>query len=269
MSRCGEAHEVVRQALVAAREELGPNLRSAYTLGSLAHGGFAPLVSDVDLALIVVDPDIATRVDRVKAVVSSRTTSALADRLSVFWADVDGVHNGIGDVGRLPELDRLDLLESGVVLHGDDIRFGATPPVHDDLIVQAAEFALRKFDAAFRRALRAPTELVADGVRAVTKAVLFPVRFGYTLETGAIGRNDDAASWYTGRGREVVAAAMRWRVAGIRDESEAIVLLKRHLVALYVEFVDAYCLRLAAAGHQQVAAELAQWGEQLGSPGSG
>ncbi len=38
------------------RKVLGPRLVAAYALGSLAHGGFSPLVSDVDLGLVLTDP---------------------------------------------------------------------------------------------------------------------------------------------------------------------------------------------------------------------
>ena len=47
----GEA--VLAQALAAYRAALGSRLVAAYALGSLAHGGFSPLVSDVDLGLIL------------------------------------------------------------------------------------------------------------------------------------------------------------------------------------------------------------------------
>lgn len=62
-------------------------LISCYVLGSLAHGGFAPLVSDVDIALIIQDPiiqkdtvDITQIIDNVKS-----TNLLLANRLSIFW----------------------------------------------------------------------------------------------------------------------------------------------------------------------------------------
>ena len=50
----GEA--VLAQALAAYQAALGSRLVAAYALGSLAHGGFSPLVSDVDLGLILRDP---------------------------------------------------------------------------------------------------------------------------------------------------------------------------------------------------------------------
>ena len=50
----GEA--VLAQALAAYQTALGSRLVAAYALGSLAHGGFSPLVSDVDIGLVLADP---------------------------------------------------------------------------------------------------------------------------------------------------------------------------------------------------------------------
>jgi hypothetical protein len=81
----GEA--VLVRAAAAYRAALGSRLIAGYALGSLAHGGFSPLVSDVDLGLILEDPV------RVKDRLTIRTVarsvkaggSALDQRLSVFW----------------------------------------------------------------------------------------------------------------------------------------------------------------------------------------
>ena len=47
---------VLARAVSAYRAALGSRLVAGYALGSLAHGGFSPLVSDVDLGLILQDP---------------------------------------------------------------------------------------------------------------------------------------------------------------------------------------------------------------------
>jgi hypothetical protein len=51
-----EAEAILRDAVSAYRAALGERSVAAYALGSLAHGGFAPLVSDIDLGLIIADP---------------------------------------------------------------------------------------------------------------------------------------------------------------------------------------------------------------------
>jgi hypothetical protein len=78
---------VLADAVRAGRESLGGRLLAAYALGSLAHGGFSPLVSDVDVALILADPvrlsDPAVLLNMAEDVRSAG--SRLHTRLSVFW----------------------------------------------------------------------------------------------------------------------------------------------------------------------------------------
>lgn len=240
------AEDVLHATAAAAVDVLGADLEAVFALGSLAHGGFAPLVSDVDVALVLSRLDAAPLVPAVAEQARRRVSGPLADRLSIFWTDWGGVRHGPAQVGRLPAVDRLDLLDDGRLLHGADRRAGAVPPTADDLISEGAEFALARFDDAHRHDLRDPGRLLARGVRPVTKAVLFPVRFLYTLHTHRIGRNEDAAAWYDGPARPLVAAAHRWRTAGIPDPGAALALLTRHLLPVHAEFLNAYAAALAA-----------------------
>src|SRR4249920_2689438 len=137
----GEA--VLARAVAAYRAALGSRLIAGYALGSLAHGGFSPLVSDVDLGLILEDPVRAT--DRLTIRTAARSVraggSALDQRLSVFWgtpATLRGQRRG----GRFPPLDRLDLLDYGRLLTGRDVRAAAARPDRAELLVAGAEFAL-------------------------------------------------------------------------------------------------------------------------------
>jgi hypothetical protein len=81
----GEA--VLVRAVAAYRAVLGSRLIAGYALGSLAHGGFSPLVSDVDLGLIPEDPVRVKDRLTIRTVAHSVKTggSALDQRLSVFW----------------------------------------------------------------------------------------------------------------------------------------------------------------------------------------
>ena len=115
----GEA--VLAQAVDAYRDALSSRLIAAYALGSLAHGGFSPLVSDVDLGLILQDPLRMKDRLTIRAVGEDVRAGgpALHQRLSVFWgtpATLQGRARG----GRFPPLDRLDLLEHGRLLAGRD-----------------------------------------------------------------------------------------------------------------------------------------------------
>ncbi|BBG03583.1 MULTISPECIES: hypothetical protein [Pseudonocardia] len=263
----GDGESVVDRAIGVAAEAFGPRLSAAYALGSIAHGGFAPLVSDVDVMLVLdgVDPATSARMADVRERVRRDVPGELADRLSIFWSDPPGVRRGAGEHSRLPEVDRLDLLDSGRLLLGDDCRAGATRPTTDALVLRAAEFALTTFDDAYRARLRDPDDLVAGGARPVTKAVLFPVRFLYTLATGRLGHNTDAAAWYSGHHEhaDLAAAAATWRTTGLTDPEAARRLLSTGLRPIYATFTAEYVLALRELGQDSTADRLAAWGELI------
>jgi hypothetical protein len=280
----GEA--VLVRALAAYRAALGSRLIAGYALGSLAHGGFSPLVSDVDLGLILDDP---VRVkDRLTIRTAARSVKAggsvLDQRLSVFWgtpATLQGQRRG----GRFPPLDRLDLLEYGRLLTGTDARSAVARPDRTELLVSGAEFALgylggnaRLPDRLRQRALfhsqadevlteiRTPARLVSAGPRRVTKIVLFPVRFLFTAQTGQVGTNTLAARHYLASpdapATSLVAAALAWRLEPPAD-GEAAALLGRELVPLYVHYIDDHIARLRALGHDRLADRFHRWRTRL------
>src|SRR5712691_8277888 len=114
-----DGEKVLLAAAAAFRAALGERLLAAYALGSLAHGGFSPLVSDIDLGLVVSDPIRRRDARTILAVAEANKAkgSELGGRLSVFWgtpSTLRGERNG----GRFPALDRLDLLENGRLLAG-------------------------------------------------------------------------------------------------------------------------------------------------------
>ena len=84
-SREGEA--VLARTIAAYRDALGARLIAGYALGSLAHGGFSSLVSDVDLGLILQDPlKVSDRLTIRRVARSVRAGGpGLHERLSVFW----------------------------------------------------------------------------------------------------------------------------------------------------------------------------------------
>jgi hypothetical protein len=129
----GEA--VLAKAVSAYRAALGTRLIAGYALGSLAHGGFSPLVSDVDLGLILQDPLRATDRMTINKVARSIRAggSALHERLSVFWGTPSSLQ-GLGRGGRFPPLDRLDLLDYGRLLTGRDARSSVARPDQPELL---------------------------------------------------------------------------------------------------------------------------------------
>lgn len=265
-------------ALTADRAEaaLGDRLLAVATIGSLAHGGFCPQVSDVDVALVVADPGVG---DEVAALVDGvRALGGLAARLSLFWSTPEGLATGDG-TGRFPALDRLDLATHGRLLRGAfDPRTVAVPSL-DLLVVEAVEFALVKLatDEVVSE-IADPAAVVAGGVRHVTKRVLFPVRFLYTAATGRIGENDAAVDWYATTdlpSQDLVAAARRWRTEPL-DAAAAVALLAGEpsggpdarsgggLLPLYRAFVDDHLPRVGALGRPDLVTGLTRWRESLG-----
>ena len=260
-----DAEAVLEEAVQAYREVLGKRLIAAYALGSLAHGGFSPLVSDVDIGLIVADPvgpsDGATIHSIAEALKAGGTE--LHARLSVFWGTpltLAGRRPG----GRFPPLDRLDLLQDGRLLAGEDVRAGLPQPSRVDLLVAGAEFALGSLAGdAMVEQVRRPDLLLGGGIRHVTKLVLFPVRFLYTAETGLVGTNHAAAAHYAAASDDrpsagLVAAALAWRSTP-PDDAEATALLGREIGPLYCHYLDDHVARLAAVPRLDLSDGFAAW----------
>jgi len=287
----GEA--VLAQAVAAYRRAFGARLLAAYALGSLAHGGFSPLVSDIDLGLVLRDPvRLADRVTvrRVTGAVQAGGAvqsggTGLHERLSVFWgtpATLAGQARG----GRFPPLDRLDLLEYGRLLDGRDARDAVARPGPAELLVAGAEFALGYLGGApslpgrvrgwargrpghdqAREEIRAPARLVARGPRRLTKVVLFPVRFLYTAATGRVGTNALAAEHYLATPRApaagLVTAALAWRREPPADPDAAAALAGRELVPLYLQYIDDHIARLTDAGRPDLSERFRRWRASL------
>jgi hypothetical protein len=281
-----EGEEVLDQALSAYRRALGSRLMAGYALGSLAHGGFSSLVSDVDLGLILQDP--LTAGDSITIRKVSRSVQAggsvLHERLSVFWgtpSTLRGQRRG----GRFPPADRLDLLEYGRLLTGRDARSGVSRPSETDLLAAGAEFALgylggarklprrlrdvarlRLHDLSLVSEIRTPSRLVARGPRRLTKVVLFPVRFLFTAETGKLGTNTVAAEHYLASAHapaaRLVASALAWRVQP-PAEDEAIALVSRELVPMYIHYLDDHITRLDAVHRYRLADGFRSWRTRL------
>jgi hypothetical protein len=278
---------VLARAVSAYRAALGSRLIAGYALGSLAHGGFSPLVSDVDLGLILDDPLRANDRMTIRKVARSAKAggSALDERLSVFWgtpATLRGQRGG----GRFPPLDRLDLIEYGRLLTGRDVRVVVARPDDTELLVAGAEFALgylgakgarrpdrlngwarlRPRDDSALDEIRTPSRLVARGPRRMTKIVLFPVRFLFTAETGRVGTNTLAAEHYLASdyapAATLVSAALAWRHERPADE-EAAELLSRELIPLYLQYLDDHIARLQAVHCNRLAEGFRRWRTRL------
>jgi len=287
MTATDQGEAVLAHAVAAYREALGSRLVAGYALGSLAHGGFSPLVSDVDLGLILADPPRASdrlSIGRVAGAVRAGGP-ALRERLSVFWGTPPTLA-GQARGGRFPPLDRLDLLDYGRLLTGHDARDRVARPGPAELLVAGAEFALgylagaaqvtnrirgwvrlRSRDDNALAEIRTPSRLVSRGPRRLTKIVLFPARFLFTAQTGRVATNDLAAGHYLARAdapaAELVTAALGWRRRPPADPGAAAALAARELIPLYLQFIDDHVPRLAAAGRDDLARSFRRWRARL------
>jgi hypothetical protein len=280
----GEA--VLARAVSAYRAALGARLIAGYALGSLAHGGFSPLVSDVDLGLILQDPLRAKDRMTIRKVARSVSAggSALHERLSVFWGTPSTLQGQVRG-GRFPPLDRLDLLDYGRLLTGRDAHACVARPDRAELLVAGAKFALDYVGGARKRPhrlrdwalpwppdgtvldeIRDPSRLVSSGPRRLTKIVLFPTRFLFTAETGQVGTVALAAGHYLARAdtpaSKLVTAALAWRFEPPTDD-EATALVGEELIPLYVHYIDDHITRLRAVNHRGLADGFHRWRTRL------
>src|SRR5919199_3815967 len=92
--------------------------------------------------------------------------SALHDRLSVFWGTPSSLAGRVQG-GRFPPLDRLDLLEHGCLLQGEDVRSSLVPPGRDELLVGGAVFALEHLAGLV---VRSPHERPGQGLGSLYRA---------------------------------------------------------------------------------------------------
>jgi len=247
-------------------------IRAAYALGSLGGGGgFSRAVSDVDFAVIL---DKLEKFDDERAKLLSTTVKdqavELADRLSFFWMSTT-------EVGRFPPVDRLDLLESGRLLQGCDCRSEIPRPTTHEIVLASAQMALDKFnvpevDAEYLD----PRPLLQLGQRALTKRVLFPVRFILTAETGRIGRNEAAVEHYLqapsfpSAAKTLVKSALAWRFSNPNSESnEPLSQVRAGLLPVYSSFVQVFLDWLKEQQNHPEAAALClkydHWRRRLGT----
>lgn len=261
---------VLEQATEVARSLWHGRLVAAYAIGSLAHGGFSPHVSDVDVGFIL---DGALRDDDADAVAGLshkiKTSGApLADRLSVFWASFDTL-SGKSTGGRFPPVDLIDLKQFGRLLTGRDVRSQVRNPDLHELVVSSARFALKspllvEAPAYFDNA----AGLAHAGLKKLTKTVLYPVRFLYTGSTAQTGMNHKAIEHFlaaeTGPAADLAKAAYDWRMNPPAPGDAAVVqALQRGLRPLYRIFIRDYEQRLREFGESELASVYADWLKRL------
>ncbi len=194
-------HEVIASCRALAEEAFGSRLRGLYLLGSLAHGGFAPAISDLGVALFLAAPLVAQDAKQIAAVAAycDAAHPAYARRLSLFWGTVEDFADAdaVQIPGRFPALDRLDLVEHGWHIAGEELRVGLTPPSRVAILENIRQDLLRFVrDPARYGFLAGGAALDTSDRRALTRLCLFPARFLHTAQTGEVASNDVAALAY-------------------------------------------------------------------------
>jgi hypothetical protein len=235
---------VAREAIADGAERLEGQFVSGYLLGSLAHGGFAPAASDVDVCLVVKDAVTAGAALADLSAEAQVHPHALRQRLSVFWTGRDALLAGRPD-GRLPAIDHADLIVHGVLMQGHDVVVGLVPPPTTELVASTITFISEKWseDRVWMSALHHPEPLLERGPRAVTKPALFPLRFLWTAITGEFGKVTDAAGWYYAWDRalpevsHMFEAAIQWRERG-EIASDALAVLEAGLVPSWLQLCE-------------------------------
>ena len=166
--------------------QLGSSLVEVYQLGSLAHGGFSPIYSDIDVALLL--SCTAAPVGIEARIADAKTLDAeYGKKLSVFWGNPEF------GWGRLPVLDRLDLLDHGVPLirrRKAEFPRPARTEIENELLESVEKSWKPRIDE-----LDCLTELEPPQRKPYIRAVLYPARLIYSWDFLAVDSNDRAVDY--------------------------------------------------------------------------
>ncbi len=168
------------------RSRLGAPLVEAYKLGSLAHGGFSNIYSDIDVGLLLncSEPPECMR----ELIAEAKTLDAeYGKKLSVFWGNPECPW------GRLPILDRLDMLDHGVpLLHGIQPAFRR--PTKAEIHQEQLESIERSWKSRLPE-LSGLTVLEPKDRKPFVRAILYAARLIYTWDHIAVDSNDRAVEY--------------------------------------------------------------------------
>jgi hypothetical protein len=168
------------------RSYLGSSLIEAYKLGSLAHGGFSKLYSDIDIGLLLDCTEPPG--DMNEWIADAKSSDAqYGEKLSVFWGNPECAW------GRLPVIDRLDLLDHGVpLLRG--VRPGFRRPGKEEIHREQLQSIQRSWRARLSELGRLDT-LQAKDRKPYIRAILYAARLIYTWDNLVVHSNDRAVEY--------------------------------------------------------------------------
>ena len=180
---------ITEYALRVARlfdARLGSVLAEAYQLGSLAHGGFSAVYSDIDIALLLNCAEPPAGIS--EAISAARDLDAVyGNKLSIFWGNPEY------EWGRLPVIDRLDLLD-----HGVPVLRGEYPAFRRPSKAEIQQALLDSFERSYRSRLAelgSLTRLETHQRKPYIRNVLYPARLIYSWDKLAVNSNDAAVEY--------------------------------------------------------------------------
>jgi predicted nucleotidyltransferase len=203
--------------------KLGESLVEAYKLGSLAHGGFSEIYSDIDVGLVLKCIEPPAQMSELIA------CAKLLDReygrkLSVFWGNPEFAW------GRLPVIDRLDLLDHGVpLLHG------AKPSFRRPSKSEIHQEQLQSIDRSWKARLPELSRLIsleAKDRKPYIRAILYAARLIYTWDNLVVDSNDVAVQYLheiQPRGLNLKPIDMALACRNDRSTAEAVFALRTDL----------------------------------------
>ena len=165
---------------------LGSSLVEAYKIGSLAHGGFSEIYSDLDVGLILSCQTPPADMDRMIAVAKA-LDDHYGGKLSIFWGNPEC------SWGRLPPLDRLDLLDHGVPLL-DKRRANFRRPTRDEIRQQLSQTIERSWKPNIDE-LSQLEKLEPKDRKPYIRAILYPARLIFSWDHLAVDSNDRAVDY--------------------------------------------------------------------------
>jgi len=168
------------------KSKLGSNLVEAYKLGSLAHGGFSAIYSDIDVGLLLDCSEAPAAMNKLIAEAKALDLE-YGKKLSIFWGNPEFTW------GRLPMIDRIDMLDHGMpLLHGIKPTFRR--PSKDEIHNEQLQSIERSWKSRLPQ-LNSLTRLEPKDRKPYIRAILYAARLIYTWDNLVVGSNDRAVEY--------------------------------------------------------------------------
>jgi predicted nucleotidyltransferase len=178
--------DYVRDVTIHFEFQLGSSLVEVYQLGSLAHGGFSSIYSDIDVGILLSCATPPAGIDTWIAD-AKKLNPEYGKKLSVFWGNPEY------GWGRLPVLDRLDLLD-----HGIPLRYNRKAEFPRPGKAEIEGALLNSIERSWKpriSELSRLTRLDPPERKPYVRAILYPARLIYSWDALAVDSNDRAVDY--------------------------------------------------------------------------